>query len=315
MNEEVLDPLLESEKRNPESLPNPPPSRSSKSNHLIFDPTVSEKVLINLVASAQKSPRSAMPLSPTSPAQLKKHKKNELIRMVGSYSASAAVTSSEEEEAANELLGFERFSTARTFKNIQDQIPQQQPQHYYQQQNYQQFNYPPVHRPVEILKFPMRPDPGDSISKILEDKRDRLHEQDVIHRTRLHTHVVMGTFADDCREREMVAKLLSGVKLQIETSDIGIIPVSDEKIKKPVGGSDKNKTKIDSGTVFSDDDPRSLHDIQESLVSLQSSLLATQTSFRQTMRALKKHHSVQVLPPLPPPNKKPFIGTRRSERV
>lgn len=38
MPEDVLSPLIDDEKRNPESLTNPPPSRSSKSNRIIEDP-------------------------------------------------------------------------------------------------------------------------------------------------------------------------------------------------------------------------------------------------------------------------------------
>lgn len=77
MREDVLDPLLEVEMDSPEMLSNPPPSRSSKSNHLIYDPTVSEKVIHNLVSSQKPpSPKPTQnPLSPASPAAFKKNRR------------------------------------------------------------------------------------------------------------------------------------------------------------------------------------------------------------------------------------------------
>lgn len=291
MREDVLDPLLEDERRAPEMLPNPPPSRSSKSNHLIYDPMISEKVINNLV-SAQKSPKPMQnPLSPASPAAFKKSRKGAF------YDG----PSSEEEEAANELiLGMARVASSGQRVQREDQAVRNN--HQQQQQ--------PVYRPAEVLRYPMRSDPGEDIAKIFEDKRHRLHEQDLIHRNRLHTHVLMKNngYDEDERERQMIAELLKSVKIKIKTEEIH----AKVEINEPSTKLTKSKSHVKNDG----DDPRSLHDIQESLVSLQASLLATQTSYKHTMKALKKHHNVQVLPPLPVQSKKNFISTRRSsERI
>lgn len=294
MREDVLDPLLESERQDAESLSNPPPSRSSKSNHLIYDPTVSEKVLTNLVAASQKSPKvNQNPLSPASPAAIKKSRKSatggsSMAAYYDSFSSGGPSTS-EEEEAANELIsGLERFSGGNHRSHQQQQ--------------------PPVYRPVEVLRYPMRSDPGDDIAKIFEDKRHRPHEQDVIHRNRLHTHVLMGkSCAEDERERKMITDLLGSVKIKIETED-----ASKKTVSPMISNRILSKSRV--STSAPPNDPRSLHDIQESLVSLQTSLLATQNSYKHMMKALKKHHNVLVLPPaLPAQIKK--LTRRSSERV
>lgn len=297
MREDVLDPLLETESGDADTLANPPPSRSSKSNHLIYDPTVSDKVLTNLVAS-QKSPKvNQNPLSPSSPAASKKNRKSaaggsSMVAYYDSYSSGGPSTS-EEEEAASELIsGLERFSGGN----------QQQRSHQPQQ---------PVYRPVEILRYPMRSDPGDDIAKILEDKRNRPHEQDVIHRNRLHTHILMGnSCVDDERERIMIAELLKSVKIKIEAAGDRNNEISNLDHSMPTKSQSKSRI---STQVNDSNDPRSLNDIQESLVSLQTSLLATQNSYKHTMKALKKHHDVTVLPAsLPVQSKKISVGTRRS---
>lgn len=295
MREDVLDPLLEEETDSPEMLSNPPPSRSSKSNHLIYDPTVSEKVINNLVSSQKSSPKPTQnPLSPASPAAFKKNR-----RGPGNYYESGPGGSSEEEEAANELLmGMERV--AGDIRGRREESVSRN----YQTQN---FNY----RPVEVLRYPMRADPGENIAKILEDKRDRPHEQDLIHRNRLHTHVLMNNGHDkDDRERKMIAELLNSIKIKIQASDL------HQEVEVKEVTKDSRMTKSKSNHNISKDssinDPRSLHDIQESLVSLQASLLATQTSYKHTMKALKKHHNVQILAPAPVQNKKTLISTRRS---
>lgn len=290
MREDVLDPLLDEERSAPELLANPPPSRSSKSNHLIYDPTVSEKVIHNLV-STLKPPKSIQnPLSPASPASHKKSKKS--AEVSGFYGIS-----SEEEEAANELIsGMERYAATNAAISIRSVNN----------------NNSSTHRPpTEVLRYPMRSDPGEDIAKILEDKRDRPHEQDLIHRNRLHTHVLMGNEYDECeRERQLVAELLKSVKVKLEAGSNDVsVPVD------PIEMDIKPKTKTSYRSNSSMDDPRSLHDIQESLVSLQASLLATQNSYKHAIKALKKHHNVQTLPPPPPPPsqaKKNVIGTRRS---
>ena len=299
MREDVLDPLFDNERDDPESLANPPPSRSSKSNHLIYDPTVSEKVITNLVSS-QKSPKIHQnPLSPASPAASKKSRKgaaggSSIGAMYDSYSSGPST--SEEEEAANELLmGMVRY--ANTNESKSQRVQQQQP----------------VFRPVEVLRYPMRSDPGEGIAKILEDKRDRPHEQDLIHRNRLHTHVLMGSSYDEERERRMVAELLKSVKIRIEAEDQH---PRDSGLNDEAASIKKTSTLSISrnSNDSSMDDPRSLHDIQESLVSLQASLLATQNNYKHTMKALKKHHNIQELPPLPPQSKK-NLTRRSSERI
>ena len=307
MREDVLDPLLENENDDPESLANPPPSRSSKSNHLIYDPTISEKVITSLVAS-QKSPKiNQNPLSPASPAALKKSRKgavggSSMTAYYDSYS-SGGLSTSEEEEAANELImGLERCAGAGEGRHP----PRTNVQ-------------PPVYRPVEVLRYPMRSDPGEDIAKILEDKRDRPHELDLIHRNRLHTHVLMGnTYDEDGRERRIIAELLKSVKIKIEAVEDQ--RKNDMEEEHTGNGNKKSSglTKSRSSASIKDssmNDPRSLNDIQESLVSLQASLLATQNSYKHTMKALKKHHNIQILPSLPPQTRKNFISTRRnSER-
>lgn len=299
MREDVLDPLLDNERDDPESLANPPPSRSSKSNHLIYDPTVSEKVITNLVSS-QKSPKIHQnPLSPASPAASKKSRKgaaggSSIGAMYDSYSSGPST--SEEEEAANELLmGMVRY--ANTNESKSQRVQQQQP----------------VYRPVEVLRYPMRSDPGEGIAKILEDKRDRPHEQDLIHRNRLHTHVLMGSSYDEERERRMVAELLKSVKIRLEAEDQH---PRDAGLDEEAASIKKTNTlsRSRNSNDSSMDDPRSLHDIQESLVSLQASLLATQNNYKHTMKALKKHHNIQELPPLPPQSKK-NLTRRSSERI
>lgn len=293
MREDVLDPLLDDERGAPELLANPPPSRSSKSNHLIYDPTVSEKVISNLV---QKSPKPTQnPLSPASPAAFKKSRK--VAGVINYYESSGYGVSSEEEEAANELImGMERYAN-NSSRQRDDSVSRYQP------------------RPVEVIKYPMRSDPGEDIAKILEDKRDRPHEQDLIHRNRLHTHVLMNNgYDEDERERRMIAELLKSVKIKIEAGDFHRKVEVQEKAK-PKEQPKMSKSRSNSNLKDSND-PRSLHDIQESLVSLQASLLATQTSYKHTMKALKKHHNVQELPPLPVQSKKSFINTRsNSEKL
>lgn len=298
MREDVLDPLIEDEKGAPELLANPPPSRSSKSNHLIYDSTLSEKVISNLV---QKSPKPMQnPLSPASPASFKKSRKGASSGASGfNYYDSGFGPSSEEEEAANELImGMERYING----NQRGQGEESVSRYHHQQQA-------KIYRPVEVLKYPMRSDPGEDIAKILEEKRYRQHEQDLIHRNRLHTHVLMNNDSgneDGGKERRMIAELLKSVKIRIEADDlhqeVGIQGKEEPKMSKS-----RSNHKVKDGN-----DPRSLQDIQESLVSLQASLLATQTSYKHTMRALKKHHGIQVLPPLPVQSKKGFINTRRS---
>lgn len=286
MREDVLDPLLDDERGSPELLANPPPSRSSKSNHLIYDPTVSEKVISNLV---QKSPKPTQnPLSPASPAAVKKSRK---AAGVVNYYESGYGVSSEEEDAANELImGMERYANSSRQRD--------EPVSRYQA------------RTVEVLKYPMRSDPGEDIAKILEDKRDRPHEQDLIHRNRLHTHVLMNNgYDEDERERRMIAELLKSVKIKIEAGDLH---KEVEVQEKPREQPKMSKSSRSNSNLKDSNDPRSLHDIQESLVSLQASLLATQTSYKHTMKALKKHHNVQELPPLPVQSKKNFISTRRN---
>ena len=290
MREDVLDILNEDEKAAPELLSNPAPSRSSKSNHLIYDPTVSEKIINNLVSGQQQKPSKLIqnPLSPSSPASLKKPKRNvaESTLFGGS---------SEEEEAANELiLGMERCSksTRQICSMNNGYIPK----------------INSVYRqPVEVLRYPMRLDPGDSISKIFEEKRHRPHEQDLIHCNRLHTHILMGNgFAESAKERNLVAEFLGSVKIRIEVGneqdlDSDLIDLIKED-KKPSRRS-QNPTKSTEPA-----DPRSLKDIQESLVSLQASLLSTQTSYKHALKALKKHHNIQTLPAQP---KKTFISARK----
>lgn len=298
MREDVLDPLLEDERGTPELLANPPPSRSSKSNHLIYDPTVSEKLINNLV---QKSPKPTQnPLSPASPAAAKKSRKATGGSSGFNYYESGYGPSSEEEEAANELItGMERYGNGSQRGRWEEPVSRT-----YQQQA----------RPVEVLKYPMRSDPGEDIAKILEDKRDRPHEQDLIHRNRLHTHVLMKNgYDEDGRERRMTAELLKSVKIKIEGNGLHKEDEIQEKPKEqPKMSQSRSNDKLKGSSPNRINDPRSLHDIQESLVSLQASLLSTQTSYKHTMKALKKHHNIQVLPPLPVQNKKSFISTRRS---
>ena len=306
MREDVLDPLEEHERDDPESLSNPPPSRSSKSNHLIYDPTVSEKVITNLVAS-QKSPKTHQsPLSPASPVAIKKSRKgvsggSSMASFYDSYSSGGPTTSEEEEAASELILGLERYSNGVSNGNQGSSV-------YYQHQQ--------VCRPVEVLRYPMRSDPGDDIAKILEDKRDRPHEQDLIHRNRLHTHVLIGNpYDENERERRMVAELLKSVKIRIKAEDQHKGVIVDDPISSGNGKKTSNLNKSRSSSSMKEpsiDDPRGLHDIQESLVSLQASLLATQNSYKQTMKVLRKHHDVQVLPPVAAQSKKNFIGTRRS---
>ena len=301
MREDVLDPLNDDEKGAPELLANPPPSRSSKSNHLIYDPTVSEKVISNLV---QKSPKPMQnPLSPASPAAFKKSRK---VASGYNYYDSGVGPSSEEEEAANELImGMERYVNGS--QRGQQQREEPVSRNHNHQQHQQQTK---IYRPVEVLKYPMRSDPGEDIAKILEDKRHKPHEQDLIHRNRLHTHVLMKNGNEEGgRERRMIAELLKSVKIRIEADDLH---QEVEMQEKPKEQPKMSKSRSSTQNLKDIKDPRSLHDIQESLVSLQASLLATQTSYKHTMRALKKHHGVQVLPPLPVQIKKGFISTRRS---
>lgn len=301
MREDVLDPLLDDERAAPEMLANPPPSRSSKSNHLIYDPNVSEKVINNLVA--QKSPKPMQnPLSPASPAAFKKSRKAASNVSGFNYYESGFGPSSEEEEAANELImGIERYSSS-----FRSQKEYEAPSRNYQTQ---------VYKPVEVLRYPMRSDPGEDIAKILEDKRNRPHEQDLIHCNRLHTHVLMKNgFDEDERERRMIAELLKSVKIKIQAEEVHekVDLNESQKEVKMTKSKSNNNLNNNSRKESQYNDPRSLHDIQESLVSLQTSLLATQNSYKHTMRALKKHHGVQVLPPLPVQSKKSFISTRRS---
>lgn len=294
MREDVLDPLEATERKSPELLANPPPSRSSKSNHLIYDPTVSEKVINNLVSSQNsKPPKLTMqnPLSPASPASFKKKSKH------GDLGGSSG---DEEIAAANELIsGMER-------QQRQHRDDQQSSARNYYQKDTQ------AYRPVEVLRYPMRSDPGEDIAKILEDKRNGSHEQDLIHRNRLHTHVLMKStgIEEDERERQIIAELLGSVKVRIEESGEGAVVVK-QPVKLTRSKSSNNFSRS-RDMDHSLDDPRNLHDIQESLVSLQASLLATQTSYKHAMKALKKHHNLQVLPPMPPQPKKNVIGTRRS---
>lgn len=303
MREDVLDPLLGEERVAPETLSNPPPSRSSKSNHLIYDPNVSEKVINNLVA--QKSPKTMQnPLSPASPAAFKKSRKAASNVSGFNYYDSGYGPSSEEEEAANELImGIERYSSSFRAQKEHETS-----------RNYQ--NGPAqVYKPVEVLRYPMRSDPGEDIAKILEDKRHRPHEQDLIHRNRLHTHVLMKNgFDEDERERRMIAELLKSVKIRIQAEELHEKVDLNEPQKEVKLTKSKSNNNLSSNSRKDSpyNDPRNLHDIQESLVSLQTSLLATQNSYKHTMKALKKHHGVQVLPPLPVQVKKSFISTRRS---
>lgn len=293
MREDVLDPLLEGERDSPELLANPPPSRSSKSNHLIYDPTVSEKVIQNLV-STQKPAKSMLqnPLSPASPASIKKSKKT--TEFSGFY---GGVISSEEEEAANELiLGMERCANSsfvETGRPVYDKPPAAVAAPYR----------------AEVLRYPMRSDPGEDTAKLVEDKRDRPHEQDLIHRNRLHTHVLMGNECRESseRERQLVAELLNSVKIKLEADGSVDLSVPLDPIE-----AETKKSAKTSARSSANEDPRSLRDIQESLVSLQASLLATQNGYKHAMKALKKHHSVQSLPPLP---QQPKNTRRSSERI
>lgn len=298
MREDVLDPLESSERKSPDLLTNPPPSRSSKSNHLIYDPTISEKVINNLQSTQNNRPPQKLsmqnPLSPASPASFKKNRKN-------NYESSG----DEEILAANELIsGMER--STREYRDEQRTFNTNNRNYQHQKDTY---------RPVEILKYPMRSDPGEDIAKILEDKRNGSHEQDLIHRNRLHTHVLMGcgNNIDDEGERRMIAELLGSVKIKIEEESEDD-KISEEPVKISTSRSaNKIKEPVESSSNLLND-PRNLHDIQESLVSLQASLLATQTSYKHAMKALKKHHNIQALPPMPPQSKKNTTGTRRSER-
>lgn len=306
MREEVLDPLKDSEQRSPETLPNPPPSRSSKSNHLIYDPTVSEKVLNNLVAS-QKSPKPTQnPLSPASPASFRKNRKATASPAAFSsdYTGGFGTTSSEEEEAANELLmGMERYAQSSSRFSRESSSTHH---HHHQIQDSAKRTSNQHNPPYEHFKYPMRANPGEDISKIVHDKRDRPHEQDLIHRNRLHTHVLMGSHhhGEDERERHLIAELLQSVKTKIEGD---IVSDYDESTNPNNSASTTKSSSTNNSNDF--DDPRSLHDIHESLINLQSSLLATQNSLKHNMKVLKKHHNLHELPPLPLQASK--INTRR----
>lgn len=304
MREEVLDPLLATELRSPEHLQNPAPSRSSKSNHLIFDASVSEKVITNLISSQQKEPKSpktnyGQPLSPASPAATKKI--NKKVNASSSYASSSNnnTSNSEEEEAANELLEMEELYSAVGSRNIESATP-----------SAASVRRPAQQRPAEIIHFPMRSDPGENIAKILTEKRNRPHEQDLIHRNRLHTHVLIGNLNDsDAKERDIIANLLGSIKSKVLQVDAPVIPVIQNK-----SPSSSSLKKSSSREVL--EDSRSLKDIQEGLVNLQSSLLAINSEYKNTMRVLKKHHGVDTLPPPPKlPLKKSIITTRRSERT
>ncbi len=299
MREDVLDPLLPEERRNPESLPNPPASRSSKSNHLIYDPSVSDRVIQNLISQKEggsSSPKKQAPLSPNSPAGAKKPGRKPL-----NYSSPTASdyqnynSPSEEEEAANELMELEYFSTiSQRSRTRSSDAPSRQP---------------PSYRPPPTINYPMRADPGEGIAKLLGDKRDRPHEMDLIHRNRLHTHVLTPGKEDNEEERKMMARLLSSMRMKVSRNEL----VQDTKMDADTVVS-SSKIKASQKTDVSKEaleDSRSLDDIQDSLTNLQSSLLTMQSQFKHTMKVLKKHHNVATLPPAPPLNKK-TISTRRS---
>jgi hypothetical protein len=297
MREDVLDPLLGEERRNPENLSNPPPSRSSKSNHLIYDPNVSDRVIQNLINQKEgsSSPKKQAPLSPNSPAATKKPGRKPLNFSSNSYDYQSFSSPSEEEEAASELMELEYFSTiAQQNSRTRNDAPTRQTTAY---------------RPAPNINYPMRADPGDGIAKILEAKRKRPHELDLIHRNRLHTHVLAANKDEGEDERKIIAKFLSSIKLKVSRDEVlqGIqrdmdIPVPSSKSKQA------EKTPVSKEAL---EDPRTLDDIQDSLINLQSSLLTMQSQFKHTMRVLKKHHNVCDLPPVAQNTKKTIL-TRRS---
>jgi hypothetical protein len=309
MREDVLDLLLPEEQKHPDSLPNPPPSRSSKSNHLIYDPSLSDKVLSNLLQhqSPSKAKTQIHPLSPTSPAyNAKKARKSANYSSPIGYQDSSAT--SEEEEAAQDLLELTILPQLRrnSLSISNASVPvvlapaaKRRP------------------RPVEFVDYPMRPETLQSISRIMEGRLGP-HEADLIHRNRLHSHVLVGyddQSEQDEREHEVIAQLLAGIKFELaepsEATKKALLEFDQVvheagKVKEPSG----KKLRQDDGES---DDPRALDDIHKSLVELQSSLLAKQNDYKHTMRVLKKHHGVTALPALPLPRKS-AITTRRSER-
>ena len=297
MREDVLDPLLAEERRNPDALPNPPPSRSSKSNHLIYDPNVSDRVIQNLINQKEggSSPKKQAPPSPNSPAVAKKPGRKPLNFSSNQFDYQNYTSPSEEEEAASELMELEYFSTiAQQGRTRADAAPARQATTY---------------RPAPIINYPMRADPGESITKILEDKRSMPHELDLIHRSRLHTHVLTTNKEDSEEERKIIAKFLSSIKMKVSRDEVIQDSQMEEEMPVP-----SNKSKNVEKTPISKEaleDPRTLDDIQESLINLQSSLLTMQSQFKHTMRVLKKHHNVSSLPPAHQVNKK-TISTRRS---
>lgn len=297
MREDVLDPLLPEERRHPESLPNPPASRSSKSNHLIYDPSVSDRVIQNLMKEKEGavSPKKQTPLSPSSPASAKKPGRKPLSASAIVFNNNNFSTTSEEEDAANELMELEYFSSLANQSRSRHESP---------------VKAAPVYRPAPSVSYPMRADPGESIAKILEDKRDRPHEQDLIHRNRLHSHILTQNFQDDETERQAVAQLLSTIKLKVEREQL----LASEPKKRDLLQVPKNVKSSSERTPVSKEalnDPRTVEDIQESLINLQSSLLSMQSQYKHAMKVLKKHHNITSLPP-PQPAQRKSISTRKS---
>lgn len=308
MREDVLDPLLPEERRQPEALANPPPSRSSKSNHLIYDPSVSDRVIQNLLQQKDSggSPRKQAPLSPSSPAAAKKPGRKPLsatsVRAAEYHNNFTSSSTSEEEEAASELMELEYFSALAQQSRNRSDVPARQTTTC---RPTQQQPLPPA------VSYPIRSDPGLGIAKIVQDKRDRPHEQDLIHCNRLHTHPLNLSHEDNENERQMVAKLLSSIKMNVTRDEVlqGLSTAADSQVR-----SAKTITKqTDLTPVCKEalEDPRSLEDIHESLINLQSSLLSMQSQFKHTMKALKKHHNITQLPPAPLVQKK-TVSTRRS---
>jgi len=297
MREDVVDPLLPSETRNPEMLPNPAPSRSSKSNHLILDANVPGKVL-SFVLQQQQSPVKVKPqvqslqhLSPISPAVTAKRGRKLSLSYAG-FDSFGDTTTSEEEEAATDLLEMTiiRHNTSTEPKTHREPVAIQT-----------------RHVQTEFLDYPMRSNVGKSISSIVESRQYRPHEADLIHRNRIHTHILIDNgdrgFSED-REREIIAVLLSSIQTNIPANSILPSPAEAEKqIEKP---------SLRAAIEASSSDPRELSEIEASVNTLQSTLLSLKNEYKHTMHALKRYHNVQSLPASSV--KKASISTRRSER-
>ena len=111
----------------------------------------------------------------------------------------------------------------------------------------------------------------------------------------------------------MVAELLKSVKIRIEAEDQH---PRDAGLDEEAASIKKTNTlsRSRNSNDSSMDDPQKSSRYSRKFGESAGFLLATQNNYKHTMKALKKHHNIQELPPLPPQSKK-NLTRRSSERI